>query len=232
MGRRAKYFTVAEKHEAKRIQQAKYKANRGKAERRVQNCVENPASHGNPPSPPFPTTIKGIPAGILSYARRSFRILPGPSLDVPDLCLYTRPYKLVIPVSYFTPFSEYDELFTDIAYVLDETAQAFNAQQYLLLKEKGNERCALFKSRGREVLAQRLDEELAQRLQSWEGDTGSKDIPAQAGVVQEVGVEWAARIICCLALELQLVKSGSSVYGQALRAKSLPWQCLYSSSST
>ncbi|KAH9840980.1 uncharacterized protein C8Q71DRAFT_721410 [Rhodofomes roseus] len=143
--------------------------------------------------------------------------VPDSSLDLPDpsLGLYTWPYKLVVPACYSTPFSEYDELFSDTDYVLDELKQALNMQQFLLLEDKGREHYALFnsstKSEG-EALLRRLDEELVQRLQSWE-DTESSDMSTQAGVVQDVGTKWAARIICCLALELQLAKSGRN-WGQ------------------
>ncbi|TFY53687.1 hypothetical protein EVJ58_g9313 [Rhodofomes roseus] len=237
MGRRARYLTLADKREAKRSQQAKYRAtDRGKATRRAQSRVEHPSRHGD--TLPFPEQIEGIHAGIIAHARSPFQVLPDPSLDLPDpsLGLYTWPYELVIPPCYSTPFSEYDELFSDIQFVLDELKHAFNMQQYALLEDKGRERYALFRSTqsggaDSEVLLQRLDEELTQRLRSWEDrDTASNDMSMQAGVVRDVGIKWGARIICCLALELQLAKSGPSMYKQASLAKSLPWQRLYPSS--
>ncbi|TFY57777.1 hypothetical protein EVJ58_g6818 [Rhodofomes roseus] len=190
MGRRPKYLTLAEKREAKRSQQAKYRAtDRGKATRRAQSHhVEHPSGHGD--THPFPERIKGIHAEIIAHARSPFRVLPDASLDLldPGLGLYTWPYKLVVPAAYSVPFSEEDELFSDIEFILDELKQAFNMQQYLLLEDKGRERYALFsstKSGGAEVLSQRLDEELTQRLQSWE-DTESTDMSTQAGVVRDV----------------------------------------------
>ncbi|KAH9918026.1 uncharacterized protein B0H18DRAFT_1123296 [Fomitopsis serialis] len=227
MGRRAKYLTLADKHAAKRSQQAKYSATgRGKAQRAAQSRVQYASRHGHFPTP-FPQKIEGISFAVLTHARKPFRILVS-STECSDLGLYTRPYNLVIPTQYSKDFSENDELFTDVDHVLNELTRILNSWQYWLLKESGRERYALFKTIGGKGLAERLQEEVDIRLQSWV-DAVPKEILTQTAVVRVVGTEWAARIVCCLALELQLLESSTVEYERSFYNESLPWQMLYHS---
>ncbi|KAH9829200.1 uncharacterized protein C8Q71DRAFT_728291, partial [Rhodofomes roseus] len=177
----------------------------GKARRLVQSRLRYASRHGHLDTP-FPKKIKGIAATIVAHAQKPFGIVVYPETtdpDCPELGLYTQPYKLAIPPQYSIPYTEFDEIFTDIDGVLDDLMRSLNTQQLSLLELSGRERHEQFNAIGGKGLAEKLREEIALRVASWDNGAPT-EISTQTAVAQLAGVQWAARIICCLTLELQL----------------------------
>ena len=42
----------------------------------------------------------------------------------------------------------------------------------------------------------------------------------------EMGLEWGAKLVCCLARELELLKDGNNVFRLWYENELLPWQCM------
>ncbi|KZT12201.1 uncharacterized protein LAESUDRAFT_754695 [Laetiporus sulphureus 93-53] len=226
MGRRAKYRTLGERLAAKREQQKKYtQSARGRARRAIQNKKTYSARTGLYPSP-FHHTIHGLPSEIITLARRAFQV-GSPLQHSYDLGIWTQPFALQIPDE-LKKIPEADELFDDDQYDEDELASGLHIANLERLIEAGWMRLERWSDESeKEALLVEMNDEIVQRLEAWQRRAGEEDRHGSllADVAHSVGIEWSAKILCCLKVEQQIGIAGSEEIERAWRAGQLPWQC-------
>lgn len=173
---------------------------------------------------PFNQSIAGVPQELLDYARRAYR---GGTIctESYELGLWNHPYRFQLP-----EMSKPAEEFNDWLFELPDSklADQLNAAQFLQFVEAGRNRydqwtqCAWVDEN---VLA--VQQEIDCRLRAWESARIEVDAcKGEHRSIGEVWLEWGAKIVCSLVVELRVRNVGRSEYDSAFEAGTLPWQCM------
>lgn len=185
---------------------------------------------------PFWKVIDGIPRDIQTLARRPFSIM-AMGLFVPDLGLYTAPYVITLldpPPAAQSPGDYNDDLFAlsprpdDELLSDDALRQAYNASYYGRFKAEGRKRYNELTSVEVDSAIDIASQQLEARIHGWkESIEGIRNENTGARVVLgAVGLEWGAKLVCCLAKEVELLKAGRDALRLSYENELLPWQCM------
>ncbi|OBZ76688.1 hypothetical protein A0H81_03918 [Grifola frondosa] len=72
------------------------------------------------------------------------------------------------------------------------------------------------------ALAEEIEKEIGEWLQAWEETKKLRDGSVEA----RVALEWAAKIICTLVIEAELIHSGREKYMERYNQELLPWMSM------
>ncbi|KZS99512.1 uncharacterized protein LAESUDRAFT_667890, partial [Laetiporus sulphureus 93-53] len=146
------------------------------------------------------------------------------------LGLYTHPFEPSPPD--FSAQQEDDGLFDGPESDLNELVPALHVTQFHLLTEAAYMRLDRWTADSlRDGLVAEIEEEIMLRLDGWrlaQSRRLSGDLRRDA--VQVIAQEWAAKIICCLKIEVE-VHAMESIE-DAWQAGRLPWQCMNGKTKT
>lgn len=171
-------------------------------------------------------------------ARKPFRIMATATASVPDLGLYTAPYIIVlpgVPPAAGLPGDSYEALFSPTACLDDEQdvpqdeqlRRALNAGHYSHFMTEGRKRYTQLIGLGSERAIVTASQQLEDRIRGWRGSMSvghSEDMSTQLAF--EVGLDWGAKLVCCLAREVELLKAGRDSLRLWYQNELLPWQCM------
>lgn len=182
--------------------------------------------------------MPGIPPKIQQMARKPFAITATTSASISDLGLYSPPYHIILPAlppAPELPDDEYDALFAptpcpDIEQgtLLDQALRrTLNAGHYSRFITEGKRRYLHLLNLDSKLAINVASQELDARICGWE--KSNKQGPGEGidtQLVFEVGLEWGAKLVCCLAREVELLKNGHEVLRCWYENELLPWQCM------
>ena len=186
---------------------------------------------------PFQKQIEGVPLAIFTRARTSFELYSAtPSIQA-DLGLYQPPYTPALPLDLISQtvygydylfsagtMEEHDEGFVDES----RTAAILNTLQYRLIKSEGARRMERWGKGPISVIVNSAMQELEARIRGWQWYSAQNilfDDPNMQ-VAHQVALDWAAKLICTLAVEMELLQKGRDIYKSAFENELLPWQSL------
>ena len=157
--------------------------------------------------------------------------------SIPDLGLYGAPYVIVLPdlplsadcplgYSYDTPFSPTPD--PDLERNIENSdwlREVFNAGHYSRFIAEGRRRYTQFLDLESKLALDMAIQEFNARIRGWRRscEQGHGD-NLNTQLAFEVGLEWGAKLICCLAKEVELLKGGHSVLRCSYENEVLPWQ--------
>ena len=140
------------------------------------------------------------------------------NLCVPDLGLYTAPYVITIPdpvtVSTASLPGSYDALFAATPLpdanegvpCDDELHRAFNAYHYSRFMAEGRRRYAEMTSLDIESAVALTAQRLKARIEGWMGSAARVyGDGTDTQIALAVGLDWGAKLVCCLAKEAELL---------------------------
>ncbi|KAH9832353.1 uncharacterized protein C8Q71DRAFT_861242 [Rhodofomes roseus] len=236
MGRKARHLTLDEKKAAKCEQQKKYaQSDRGRVRKAVQNKRAYTARKGNIIPSPFHRVIPGIAQDILRLARRPCPLSTAQDPEAPeDLGLWTTPYILEVPEAYEeadTEWGEMDDFFREKPAELQDMAafeRSLHAHQFACLKEAGLARVRQWSDCvDKEAVVTYWNGELSARLRAWEDMNADDRARGNIGqLVWDIGREWAAKIVCTLKVEIDLMVTPEDEYSTSYNEGRLLWQCM------
>lgn len=186
---------------------------------------------------PFQKQIEGVPSAIFTRARTPFKIYSAtPSIHA-DLGLYQPPYTPALPLDLISQtvygydylfaagtMEEYNEGFVDES----RTAAILNTLQYRLIRREGARRMEQWGKEPISAIISGAMQELEARIRGWQWYSAQNirfDDPNMQ-LAHGVALDWAAKLICTLAVEMELLQKGRDIYKSAFENKLLPWQSL------
>ncbi|KAH9911488.1 uncharacterized protein B0H18DRAFT_956353 [Fomitopsis serialis] len=215
MGRRAKYYTDAERKAAKNMARKRYDGTVAKKEFF--------------PSPFLGWDPSTLPPQVLVLAREPFKSLgPVEGLDTSDLGLHERPFKWLAP--------EHDVLQESgeggSVLAAERALRELNGRQLGFMVETGFQRMKERKAVGRAGMADlvsALESEVKERLRAWEFTAQANvvvDRTVYANIARDVYLHWGAKHICCLAKEVETIRAGVVRLEELEVEGGLAWQCM------
>lgn len=201
---------------------------RGRVARAKQNRDAYAARCGGYPSP-FPLKIPGLPSDLIAYARRPCRI-GGAVIEEYELGLWQPPYKLDVPQRFNDQPTQAD-LFDSNEGKLPVLEGALNSYQFQRFIEAGYTRYDRWiKEAEVAFVIEEIQIEIRLRVAAWQNAVAEQSVGVRASpradVVHRVGLEWGARVICALLMEVEICKDGVDGYCMAFKTGNLPWQHL------
>lgn len=165
---------------------------------------------------PFHHNIPGLPSLLITQARRSFTLGRIPE-DPHELGLYTHPFK---PSPPDVPAQQEE------VGLFDDPEGGLHATQFQLLIDAAYMRLDQWTAEGpKDGLVADIEEEIRLRLDGWRLAQSRKlSGDPRRDTVHVIAQEWAAKIICCLRIEVEMHAMGSM--DEAWRARRLPWQSM------
>lgn len=198
----------------------------GHVKQSSQNRTAYSLRAGHLPSP-FHRCIHGVPKVIQTAARKPFKMSLAPP-GTYELGLYNLPYTPIVPEEFLIQLSEEEELFLDKEADGYALTAVLNGRQHQLLLKHGARRTEAWKF-SREGIMEEIKTELKDRITSWMRyleEDGMHSSDHRVAAARAVGLEWGAKIICCMARELEVMRKGRTVYQATVDNSLLPWQCM------
>ena len=186
---------------------------------------------------PFQKQMKSVPSAILTYARPPFKLYSSAfSISgAADLGLYEHPYIPKLPIDLITQtVYGYDYLFAEestnggeeVLINEERTAAILNTLQYRLMRSNGASRVERWRKEPISGIVSTALKELEARIRGWQWYREQSVLidDSHMLVARQAALDWGAKLICTLAMELELIQKGRDIYEHSYANELLPWQ--------
>ncbi|TFK78943.1 hypothetical protein K466DRAFT_506455 [Polyporus arcularius HHB13444] len=219
MGRRAKYFTLAERKAAKRAQHTEYaRSDRGKATRaRLRSKHTHSATSSSPVSVPPSAYARAAIYSVLSW---TFSWQDDADVVV-DLGLRQPPYAFVLPDAAAIAALEDSGN--------DGPELTLNSIHCSWIREEGRARFRAWSTAGgseKDIIVA-ANAELGERVRAWNTVATDKGTAEEDARFRKLYLDWGAKRIVWLWEELEVRREGLEAYLTARAHSELPTQRLY-----